>query len=55
MNEIPFAIFHLIFLFCAFFGTQFKNPIVQTIFNYIAVFCLGANMMFLIQLLLLLM
>ena len=52
MNDIPFFIFKIIFLFCAFFWDCFKSPIVHKVFSYISVFCVGAEVMFLIQLLL---
>ena len=52
MNEIPFIIFETIFLFCAFFWNHFKSPMVHKIFGWIILFCVGAEVMFLIQLLL---
>ena len=52
MKEIPFIIFKFIFLFCAFFWYHFESQIVHKVFSYIAVFCIGAEVMFLIQLLL---
>ncbi len=50
MNDIPFFIFKFIFLFCMIFGKRFKNPTVQTAFGYIATFCFGAEVMFILQL-----
>ena len=51
MNDLPYHIFRFIFLFSVFIGLGFRNKKAKIIFSYIAAFCLGAEVMFLIMLL----